>query len=146
MQTLFVLFWVVGPHDGCGRASVKVYEVRSNAYSVEAIHLQCFTDKGYAIKSISHCDISRDTLAVVACTGFFLTCFDRVSRIPIGRRDNKREPASGSQLIKVTNELMVHAIEVRMCAIKLFESEENEAHFFFFPAFDSAIATACFSG
>jgi hypothetical protein len=29
---------------------------------------------------------------------------------------------------------------------ELFESEVFEAHFFFLPAFDSAIATACFSG
>ena len=46
MQTLFVLFWVVGPHNGRGRAAVDMYEVLADPYSVEAIHLYSFTDKG----------------------------------------------------------------------------------------------------
>jgi hypothetical protein len=47
-----------------------------------------------------------------------------VSRIPVSRRNDKGEAAYPSERIEVTDELGVHAIEVRVGASELFESEE----------------------
>jgi len=85
-------------------------------------------------------------LAMCACAGLRLTQLSGMGCIPVARGDCKRKATSLTQLIEPMDEVMIHAIEVSVSTVELFESKELEAHFFFFLAFDSAIAIACFSG
>ena len=118
-----LLFGVVRPHDGCGLASVEVTKAIADAYAIEAIHLQCFTNKGYPVKAVGYYDVCRDTLIVGA--GLFFLGFVRMGRISPAGAYAKRKAADVTQAVKVLQKLGVHVVPSLSCmrTIEFFESK-----------------------
>ena len=118
-----LLFGVVRPHDGCGLASVEVTKAIADAYAIEAIHLQCFTNKGYPVKAIGYYDVCRDTLIVGA--GLFFFCFVRMGRISPAGAYAEGEAADVTQAVKVLQKLGVHVVTPGsgMGTVEFFESK-----------------------
>ena len=78
----------------------------------------------HALKAVGHCNVCGDTLAMCACAGFGFSGLSRMGCISIAGRNAEGEAASFPKQVETMDKHRVHEIEVRMCTVEFFESEE----------------------
>ena len=100
-----------------------MYEALGDTYSPES-KLECLVYDVHALEAVGHCDVSSDALAVCACAGFSFTGLSRMGRISIAGGNGEGESASLPKQVETMDKDMIHLVEVGVCAVEFFESEE----------------------